>query len=194
MDCITSDCPSPSPRACSNSCPLHHWCHPTSLSSVIPFSFCLQSFPMPGSFQMSQLFTSGGQSIVISVSASALPKNIQGWFHLGSTDLISLQSKGISRVFSNTTVQKHQFFWHSAFFMVQLSHPYMTTRKTIALTTWTFVSKLMSLLLNMLFRFVIVFLQRSKCLLISGFADSSVGKESACNAGDPTSVPGLGRW
>ena len=103
-------CPSPSPRACSNSCPSHQWCHPTISSSVIPFSSCLQYFWASGSFPMSRLFTSGGQSIGASVSASVLPMNIQGWFPLGLTNLISLQSKGLSRVFSNTTVQKYQFF------------------------------------------------------------------------------------
>ena len=96
-----------------------------------------------------------------------LPMNIQDWFPLGLTGLVSLQSKGLSRVFYNTTVQKYQFFWCSAFFMVQLSHPYMSTRKTIALTKQTFVSKVMSLLFNMLSRLVIAFLPRSKHLLIS---------------------------
>ena len=103
-------CPSPTTRAYSNSCPLSRWCHPTISSSVIPFSSCPQSFPASGSFQMSQFFTSGGQSIGISASTSVLPVNIQDWFPLGWTDWISLQSKGLSRVFSNTTVQKHQFF------------------------------------------------------------------------------------
>ena len=103
-------CPSPSPRACSNSCPLSRWSHPTILSSVVPFSFCLPAFPASGSFQMSQLFASGGQSIGVSASASVLPMNIQGWSALGYTSLSSLQSKGLSRVFSNTTVQKHQSF------------------------------------------------------------------------------------
>ena len=101
---------SPSPRACSNSCPLSQWCHPTISSSVVPFSSCLQSFPASGSSLMSWLFASGGQSIGASVSASVLPMNIQDWFPLGLTGLISLQSKKLSRVFSNTTVQKHQFF------------------------------------------------------------------------------------
>ena len=100
-------CPSPTPWVYSNSCPLSQWCHPTISSSVIPFSSCLQSFPASGSFQMSQLFASGGQSI--RVSASVLPTNIQDWFSLGGTGWISLQSKGPSRVFSNTTLQKHQF-------------------------------------------------------------------------------------
>ena len=114
---------------------------------------------------MSQFFASGGQSIGVSASASVLPMNIQDRFPLGLTGWISLQSKGLSRVFSNTTVQKHQFF--RAFFMVQLSHSYMTTEKTIALTRWTFVDKIMSLLFNMLSRVIIAFLPRSKCLLIS---------------------------
>ena len=98
------------PGACSNSCPSSQWCHPAISSSVIPLSSCLQSFPASGSFLISQLFTSGGQSIGLSASASALPINIQNWFPLGLAGLISLQSKGLSRVFSSTTVQKHQFF------------------------------------------------------------------------------------
>ena len=103
-------CPSPTPRAYSNSCPLSRWCHPTISSSVVPFSSCLQSCPASGSFPMSQFFTSGGQSIGVSASASVLPMNIHDWFPLGWTGWISLLSKGLSRVFSNTTVQKHQFF------------------------------------------------------------------------------------
>ena len=103
-------CPSPTPRACPNSCPLSRWCHPTISSSVIPFSSCLQSFPASGSFPMSPFFTSGGQSFGVSASASVLPMNIQDWFPLGLTSWISLQSKELSRVFSNTKVQKHQFF------------------------------------------------------------------------------------
>ena len=101
--------PSPTPVVYSNSCPLSQWCHPTVSSSVVPFSH-LQSFPPSGSFQMSQFFASGGQSIGVSASASVLPKNIEDWFPLGWTGWISLQSKGLSRVFSNTTVQTHQFF------------------------------------------------------------------------------------
>ena len=103
-------CPSPTPRGYSNSCPLSQWCHPTISSSVVPSSFCLQSFPASGSLQMSQLFASDGQSIGVSASTSVLPINIQDWFPLGWAGWISLQSKGHSRVFSNTTVQKHQFF------------------------------------------------------------------------------------
>ena len=103
-------CPSPTPRVYPNSCPLSQWCHPTISSSVVPFSSCLQSFPSSGSFQMSQLFASGGQSTGVSASTSVLPMNIQVWFPLGLTSSVSLQSKGLSRVFSNNTVQKHQFF------------------------------------------------------------------------------------
>ena len=102
-------CPSPTPRIYSNSCPLSQWCHPTISSSVVPFSSCLQSFPASQSFPSSQFFTSGGQSIGVSASTSVLPMNIQDWSPLGWTGWI-LQSKGFSRVFSNTTVQKHQFF------------------------------------------------------------------------------------
>ena len=103
-------CPSPTPRVYSNSCPLSQWCHPTISSSVVPFSFHLQSFPTSGSFQMRQFFESGGQSTGVSASASVLPMNIQDWFPLGSTGWISLLSKGLSRVFSSATIQKHQFF------------------------------------------------------------------------------------
>ena len=103
-------CPSPTPGVHPNSCPLSQWCHPTISSSVLPFFSCPQSFPASGSFQMSQFFTSGGQSIGVSASTSVLPMNTQDWSPLGWTDWISLQSKGLSRVFSNTTVQKHQFF------------------------------------------------------------------------------------
>ena len=103
-------CPSPTPRVYPNSCPSSRWCHPTISSSVVPSSSHLQSFPVSGYFQMSQLFTSGSQSIGVSASASVLPVNTQDWFPFGWTGWISLQSKGLSRVFSNTTVQKHQFF------------------------------------------------------------------------------------
>ena len=103
-------CPSPSPGACSNSCPLSQWCHPTNLSSVIPFSSCLHSFPASGSFLTGQVFISGGQSEGASASATVLPMNSQDWSPLGLTGLISLQCKGLSGIFSNTTIQKHQFF------------------------------------------------------------------------------------
>ena len=131
-------CPSLSPGGCSNSCPLSRWCHPIISSSVVPFSSCLQSFPASGSFPMSWLFTWGSHNTGASASASVPPMNIQGWFPLGLTGVILLQSRGLSRVFSNTTVRKC-----SAFFMVQLSHPYMTTGKTIALTRQTFVMPLL---------------------------------------------------
>ena len=133
---------------CSNSCPLSQWCRPSISSSLIPFS-CLQSFLASGSFPISQLFTSGGQSIVASASTSVLPMNIQDWFHLGLTGLITLQSKELSRIFSNTTVKEHQFFGTHASLWSN-SHPHMTTGETIALTTETFVGKVMSLLFNML--------------------------------------------
>ena len=103
-------CPSPTPRVYPNSCPLSQWCHPTFSSSVVPFSSCPQSFPASGSFPMSQLFTSSGQSIGVAASTSVLPMNAHDWSPLGWTGWISLQSKGLSRVFSNTTVQKHQCF------------------------------------------------------------------------------------
>ena len=160
-------CPSLSPGTCSNSCSLSWWCHPVISSSVAPFSFCPQSCPASGSFPRSQFFPSGGQSIGVSASASVLPMNIQDWFPLGLTGWISLQSKRLSGVFSNTTVQKHPILRHSAFFIVQLSHLYMTTGKAIALTRWAFVGKVMSLFFNMLSRLVIAFLPRSKPFLIS---------------------------
>ena len=108
----------PTPGTCSNSCPLNQWWHPTISSSVVPFSSRLQSFPASGSFQMSQFFASGGHSVGVSASTSVLPMNIQDWFPLGWTSWISLQSKGLSWIFSNTTVQKHQFFGtqHSLWF------------------------------------------------------------------------------
>ena len=103
-------CPSPTPGVHSNSRPLSWWCHPTISSSIFPFSSSFQSFPSSGYFPMSQFFTSGGQSIGVSASASVLPMNIQDWFPLEWTGWISLQPKGLSRVFSNITVQRHQFF------------------------------------------------------------------------------------
>ena len=154
-------CPSPTPRAHSNSCPSNLRCHPTISSSVIPFSSCLQSFPASGSFQMSQFFAPGGQSIGVSASTSVLPMNIQDWFPLGSTSWISLQSEGLSRVFSNTTVQKHLFLSAQPFLWSILTsvHNYWKSHKTLALAIWTFISKVMSLLFNMLSRFVIAFIK-----------------------------------
>ena len=158
-------CPSPALRACSNSCPLSQWCHPAILTSVIPFSSCLQSFPASGSFQMSQFFASGGQSIGASASASVLPMNIQDWFPLGLTGWISLQSKGLSSVFSNTTVQKHQFFstqlswWSNSHIHTWvLEKPQLWRDRPL---------EVMPLLFNMLSGFVIGFLPRSKDLLVS---------------------------
>ena len=135
---------SPSPGAFSNSCPLSQWCHPTISSSVIPYSSCIQSLPASGSFLMSRLFASGGQSIGAS---SVLPMNIQDWCPLGLTGLISLLSKGCS---SSPIPQFKSINSSALSFMVQLSHPYMTTGKTIALTIQTFVGKVMSLHFNML--------------------------------------------
>ena len=131
-------CPSPTPRVHSNSCPSSRWCHSAISSSVVPFSFCPQSLPVSESFPMSQLFAWGGQSTRVTASESVLPMNTQDWSPLEWAGWISLQSKGLSRVFFNTTVQKHQFF-STQLSSVQLSHPYMTTRKTIALTRRTFV-------------------------------------------------------
>ena len=146
-------CPLPAPGVHSDSCPSSRWCHPTISSSVIPFSSRLQFFPASLSFPVSQFFTSGGQSIGVSASASVLPVNIQGWYPLGWTSWISLQSKGlqvqeVSRSPSLKSLLQHHSWkasvlWHSAFSIVQLSHPYMTTGKTVALTRRTFVGKIM---------------------------------------------------
>ena len=147
-----------------------------SIESVTPFNhliLChplllrLQSFPASGSFPMSQLFASGGWSIGISPLASVLSMNIQDWFPLGLTGWISLQSKGLSKVFSNTTVQKHQFFGAQLSLWSNSHIHTWPLEKTITLTVWTFVGKLMSLLLNTLSKFVITFLPRSRCLLLS---------------------------
>ena len=121
-------CPSPAPGIHPNPCPSSQWCHPTILSFVIPFSSCHQSFPASGSFPMSQLFAWGGQSIGVSASASVLPMNTQDWSPLGWIGLISLHSKGLSRVLQHHS-SKASILWHSAFFTVQFSHPYMTTGK-----------------------------------------------------------------
>jgi len=147
-----------------------HWIGdaiPTISSSVALFSFYLQSFPASGSFQVSWLFASGGQSIGASASASVLPINTQGWFPLGLTGWISLQFQGTLKSLLQHQSSKASILWPSAFFMVQLPHLYMTTGKTIALTIRTFVSKVMFLLFNTLSRFVIAFLPRSNHLLIS---------------------------
>ena len=154
-------CPLPTPGVHPNPCPSSRWCHPTILPSVTPFSSCPQSFPASGSFQMSQLFTSGGQSIGVSASASVLPKNTQDWSPIEWTGWISLQSKGLSRVFSNTPQFKSINSSVLSFLHSPTLNLYMTTWKTIALTRWTFVGKVISLLFNMLSRLVITFLPRS---------------------------------
>ena len=179
-------CTLPSPRACSNSCPSSWWCHPTISCTVIPFSSYLWSFPASGSFPMNQFFTSGGQSIGVSASTSGLPMNIQDWFPLGLNGLISLQSKGLSRVFSNTTVQKTidslvlSFLYGPALTSI---HDYW---KNHSLTRWSFVDKLMSLLFNMLSRLALTFLSRSKPLLISWltitiYSDFGAQENKACH-------------
>ena len=161
-------CPSPTPRVHSNSRPSSRWCHPAISSSVVPFSSCPQSLPASESFPMSQLFAWGGQSTGVSALASFLPKNTQDWSLLewtGWLDLLAVQGtlKNLLQYHSS----KASVLRCSAFFTVQLSHPYMTTGKTIALTRRTFVGQVMSLLFNMLSRLVITFLPRSKRLLIS---------------------------
>ena len=163
-------CPSPTPGACTNSCPLSgwvcpwsQWYHPTFLSSVIPFSSCLQSFSALGSFPMSQFFASSGQSIRASASTSVLPVNIQDWFPLGLTGLIYLQSNELSEVFSSTIVWKmnHSVLSHFYGSILTSVHDYV---KNIALTIWTLVDKVTSLPFNMLSRLVIAFLLKSNCL------------------------------
>ena len=160
-------CPSPTPGVYPNSRPLSWWCHPTISSSVIPFSSCLQSFPASGSLQMSQLFKSGGQSIGV-FSFSISPTNEHSGLislRMDWLDLLAVQGTLESLLQHHSS--KASILWRSAFFIVQLSHPYMTTGKTTALTRWTFVGRVMSLLFNMLSRLVITFLPRRKHLLIS---------------------------
>ena len=164
-------CPSPTAGAYSNLCLSSQWCHPSISFSVVPFSSRLQSFPESGSFPMNQFFTLGCQSVGVSASESVLPMNIQDWFPLRMTGWISLQSKGLSRAFSNSL--KESIIQCSALFIVQLSHPYMTTGKTTALTRWTSVGKALSLLFNMLSRLLIAFFPRSKCLLSSWLQSTS---------------------
>ena len=151
-------CPSPTPGVHSNSCPLSRWCYPAISSSVVPLSSCPQSLPASGSFPMSQLFVWGGQSTGVSALASVLPMNTQDWSPLEWDWLDLLAVQGTLKSLLQHYSSKALVLWHSAFFMVQLSHPYMTTGKTIALTIWTVVSRAMSLLLNMLSRLVITFL------------------------------------
>ena len=158
-------CPSPSPGACSNSCPLSRWCHPTISSSVVPFSSCLKSFPASGSFPVSQFFTSGFQSIGVCFSFSISPSNEYSGLISFRTDWLDLLAvQGTLKSLLQHHSSKASILWCSPFFMVQLSHPHINTGKTIALTRWTFVSKVISLLFNMLSKIVIAFLPRSKRL------------------------------
>ena len=150
-------CPSPTPRVYPNSCPLSWWCHPNISSSVIPLSSCLQFFPAVGSFQMSQFFASDGQSTGVSASVSVLLMDIQDWFPLRWTGGIFLQSNRLSYLFQHHSSEV-SFLRDSAFFIFKLSHPHMTTGKTITLSRRTFVGKVTSLLFNMLSRLVITFL------------------------------------
>ena len=154
-------CPSPPPRVYPNSCPLSRWCHPTISSSVVRFSSCLQSFPASGSFPMSQLFTSGGQSFSFNISPSNEHPGLIS-FRMDWLNLLVVQ--GTLKSLLQHHSSKASILLHSPFFIVQLSHPFMTTGKTIALTRWTFVGKVMSLLFNMLSRLVMTFLPRSKRL------------------------------
>ena len=170
MDRSTPGCASPSFAAYSNSCPLSQWYHPTISSAIVPFSACLRS--ASGSFLISRLFTLGDESIGVSASASVLPVNTQDWSPLGWTGWISLQWD--SQESSPIPQLKSISSSGSAFFIAQLTHPYVTTGKTIALAIWAFVGKVMSLLFNMLFGFVIAFLPRSKCLFISWLQSPSV--------------------
>ena len=160
---------SPTPRACPNSCPSSQWCHPTLSPSVVPFSSSLQSFPASGSFPMSQFFTSSGQSKVFfkwSFSFSISPSNEYSGLISFKTDWLDLLAvQGTLKCLLQHHSSKASILRLSDFFTVQLLHPYMTTGKTIALTRWTFVGKVMSLLLNMLSRLIITFLPRSIGLL-----------------------------
>ena len=137
-------CPSLSPRVCSNSCPLNQWCHPTISSSVIPFSSCLQTFLASGSFPNSLLSASGGQSTGASASATVFPKNTQGWFSLGLTWFDLFAAQGTLKSLLQHHNSKASVLQHSASFMVQLSHSYVTTGKTIALTRRSFVSQVLA--------------------------------------------------
>ena len=153
-------CPSPTSWVYSNSCPLSQWCHPAISSSVIPTSSCPQSLPASGSFPMSQLFSWDGQNTGVSASDSVLPMNTQDWLISFRTDWLDLLAvQGTLKSLLQHHSSKATIFQGSAFLTIQLSHPYMTTGKTIALTRWTFVGKVMSLLFNMLSRLVILSFQ-----------------------------------
>ena len=167
MDCSMPGFPVHQLPGLAQSCPSKWWCHQTISSSVIPFSSCLQSFPASGSFPMSQFFPSGGQSTGISASALVLPNGYSGLisFRIDRLDLLAVQ--GTLKSLLQHRSSKASILQCSAFFIVQLSYPYMTNGKTIGFTRWTFIGKVMSLLFNMLSRFVVAFLSRSKCLFVS---------------------------
>ena len=188
MDCSTPGFPhpSPTPRACSNSCPSSQWYHLSTSSSVVPFS-CLQSCPASGSFPMSQFFASSGQSIGLSASASVLPVNIQDWSPLGWTGWISLQSKGLSRVFSNTTVQKHQFFSIDSFISSVFLSDFPPIFWCSVLDAYTLKIAISSWRTDPLLFCNVPFY--GSCVK----AGSSLLKNLPPKAGDAGSVPGLGR-
>ena len=167
----TLPCPSLPPGVCSNSCLLNWWCHPTISSSAALFFFCLQPFSESGPFPMSQYFPLAGQTVGTSALESVLPWIFKvDLFRIDCFDIFAVQGT-LKSLFQHHS-SKASILWYSTFIMVQLSHPYMTTKnktkQNIALTRWTFVGKIMSLLFNMLSRFVLAFLPRSKCLLICG--------------------------
>ena len=166
LQCARPPCPSPSPEVCPSSCPLLWWCHPAIPSSDALFSFCPQSFLASGTFPVSQLLASDDHNTGLVASALVPSTSTQSWSPSRLTGLISLLSKGLSKS-SPAPRSKASVLCYSAFFTVQLSQPYVTTGKTIVLTIRTLVCRVMSLLFNILSRFVIAFLLRSRCLLIS---------------------------
>ena len=183
-------CPSPTPGAYSNSCPLSRWCHPTISPSVVPFSSHLQSFPASGSFPMSQFFASGGQILEFQLQHQSFQWIFRTDFL--RMDCLDLAVQGTLKSLLQHHSSTVSILWCSAFFILQLSHPYMTTGKTIALTRQTFVGKVMSLLFNMLSRLVIAFLPRSTCLIMSWLQSPSAVilelKENTENWAGPNSL------
>ena len=181
-------CP-PLSQICSNSCPLSQWCQPIMSSSLTAFFSCPPSFSPSTSFPLSWLFASGGQSMWDSATATVLPMNIQDWFLLGLTSLISFLSKDSQSLLQHHNL-KVSILWHSAFFMVQLSCPYMTTGKAIALTIWTSVSKVVSLFFNMLYRFVgFYIIQQVSTECVKDLRNPSVDFKSASSELSPRSAP-----
>ena len=187
MDCSRPSypCPSPTPGAYSNSPQSSWWCHPTISSSISPFSFCFQSFPASGSFPVNQFFSSDGQSIGVSASTSVLSLNTQGMISLRMDWLDLFAVQGTLKSILQHHSSKASILQCSAFFILQLSHQYMTTGKTITWTRQIFVGKVMSLLFNMLSMLVIAFLPRSKHLLISWLQSSSAVWFSPSDFGAP---------